>query len=1119
MKKIYKFSLLIFSILLLKSLPAQVTLSESPYTENFDGIGTQLPDGFNLYTGATATQMGMVLPSFNTAAFAWNNTSGAFKNFASASVGEGTSSGDQGAAADRALGIRQTGALGDPGAAFVFQIANTTGKSEFKLTFDLQSLDANSPRVTTWTVQYGLGYAPDEFADADNISGTLTTGGTTFSNNEISVDFGNTLDNQDEAITIRIITLSGTTGSGARSSTAIDNFNLSWIDENSNIPQLFVTDASDNPISSLVFSPLKINTSSTLSYILSSKNLTDNVTIGVTGTGFTISSDNIVFGSSLGLAPEDAADKTIYIRLSPVDAGAYSGSVTNQSTGAYTKTISLTGQAFDPAHYNFDFNACANNGEPGSGFTQFSVTGDQVWTCTNFGRENTSGVNINGFSSGANENEDWLISPLLDLSLYTDIPVLSFWSRGEFDGPSLTLWASTDYNGTGNPNDFTWVQIDANFPPLNNTWTLSDGINLHAYKSAPVYIAFKYVSNPNDGAARWTLDDVDVENRTQLFSATPAIAYFGEQAVGTQSSGQPVHVQAIGYGDVTVTATEGYQVSTDDNNYSNSVMLQEAAAQDGTGIFVRFAPTSKQLIVSGSLHFGNGNDLDVEGVILTGSSYPKSETFDAGAYNLSFFGSSGASTIVRTPEQIQAQISNIATVFSHLDLDVTGFEEMSDNNSLNEMVNELNAMSGKTYSAVVSGQYYSHSFDAPDPDFPPQKLGVLYNTATMTVSTTEPPRAMFSDLYDNILAENTTLTGYPGGNSSSFWASGRLPFMVTFDVNIEGVRKKVRIIVIHAKSGADIDSYNRRVYDAQVLKDSLDTYYSGDNVIIVGDYNDRVVTSITSGQASPYQPFITGNPASYDILTMPLDAAGQTSFPGDAGMIDQIMITGLLIPGYLANSTVIEPANTYISPYNKVVGSDHLPVYSRFDFAKALPVTLVNFTGRVVDDHIQLNWETASEINSKLFIVQHSVDGNHFGVAGSTVAQGTTSLASRYLLNDYKPAEGPNFYRLIQEDVDGHSTVLQTIRVNYTSSRANNLVVYPNPITGNNRITLKLTSATGVYTATVYSLNGKISAQVRGTIDQINQQLNKEFDRLVPGVYLLQLGNNTDRYQAKLIRQ
>lgn len=603
-----------------------------------------------------------------------------------------------------------------------------------------------------------------------------------------------------------------------------------------------------------------------------------------------------------------------------------------------------------------------------------------------------------------------------------------------------------------------------------------------------------------------------------IFSATPSLLHFGEQTSGTQSAGQAVTVQATGYGDITVNAPASYAVSLNNSAYASSVTIPQATAQAGTTIYVRFAPATKQLIITDTVVFTNGTDLNAKAVAVSGSSYLKSETFDAGCYNMSFFGSSGSAAIVRTPEQITSQINNIAEVFQHLNLDITGFEEMSSESSLAQMISKLNSISGQTYAALVSDRY-SYFFQADDPTFPAQKIGILYNTGTMTLSTTEPPRAMFKNLYDSILNGTATLTNYPTGTSSGFWASGRLPFMATFITNINGVNRKIRYIVIHAKSGADIASYNRRKYDAQVLKDSIDQYYSNGNVIIVGDYNDRLVSSIAAGQPSSYQPFVSDN-THYNLLTYPLDEAGQTSFPGDNGMVDQIAVTSRLTPAYLSNSTQIEPANTYISPYNKVVASDHLPVYARFLPENILPVNFINnLSGAVIDNTVRLSWATASENNNKRFVIQRSTDGSRYSNIGEVTGAGTSSTTHNYQYTDNAPATGINYYRLVQEDIDGTLTTYGTVRLTYNNSSNKGLQVYPNPVNKNSSVTIELANASGVYTATVFTITGNIVLQVKGTIDEINKAVNNNLNQLSAGIYLLQLSNETSKYQAKLIRQ
>lgn len=215
----------------LQKVQAQVTLGASPYTQNFNSIGGGLPTGWGVYTGANAASPG-ASAAFSTAATAWANTTGAFNNRASANAPatSADASGTQSANPDRALAVRQSGSFGDPGASFALQIANTTGLTNFSLSFKLMQLDPGSPaRTTTWNVDYGFGATPGAFTNVTTAPVTLTTTVGTWGTTNVTVSFGSLLDNNSGPVWIRICAKTSSTGSGSRPVTAIDDYNLSWI--------------------------------------------------------------------------------------------------------------------------------------------------------------------------------------------------------------------------------------------------------------------------------------------------------------------------------------------------------------------------------------------------------------------------------------------------------------------------------------------------------------------------------------------------------------------------------------------------------------------------------------------------------------------------------------------------------------------------------------------------------------------------------------------------------------------------------------------------------------------------------------------------------------------------
>ncbi len=1078
-----------------------INLTSSPYLQDFNGIGSGLPDGITGRSAATTNVLGTVLPYPNAEA-AWTvSNPGGLKNYRSGI--------DDAPTTDRAFGIRQVGGT-DPGAAFVFQIANTTNKINFTLDFSLQSLDASSPRATTWRVDYGIGVNPTSFIAATT-TGNLTTGGNTFSVEDIHVDFGNSLDNITDVVTIRIAAISSSAGGGNRASTAIDNFTLNW-----QSPTDKTISASVNGIT---FPATNLGGQFTQTYTVNSNNLNDNLVVTATG-AFTVSSDGTNFGTTASIAPPNSTAATIHVRFSPTATGVFTGTLTHTSTGAFTRVININGEGIDPNALAFNFNTCTVTNLPGSGFLSINTTGAQKWGCSSYGRNSSNGVDVNGYANGAAQtNEAWLISPILNLDNFNNMPVLSFYSRGEFNGPILKLYISTTYDGASVPNVANWTEItNAGFPTpsgsASNVWTFSDNIDLSAYKGLDdVRIAFVYTSSNGVGAARWSIDDIAITDQSSLITATPNALNFGEVSVGAQSVGLPITFRAVGgTSDYTITAPAGYQLSnTLSGTYSNSIVIPLGVAEDPTNFYVRFAPQTKALKIEGNVVVTSVG-LNKSIISVTGSSFPKSETLDIVSYNLSFFGSNSNNTA--TPADVTTQINNITTVLQRLDSDVIGFQEMSSDDALTTLVGNLPGY------ASVTAPKWSYSFNPPDPTFPPQKIGFIYNTNTMTLSTTEPPRILFDQIYEDARTgvPGHPITGYPTGTASSFWSSGRLPYMATFNTNINGVNEKIRIVVLHAKSGSAVADYNRRVYDLQVLKDSLDAQYPTDKVVILGDYNDRLFGSIAVGSPSSYSMFLN-DPARYNPITLPLDQAGRTSFPSRGNLIDHFMITNELSGQYIATSADIEDPRSYISPYNATTGSDHLPVFARFSLTPiALPVTFTHVQAIQKQKAVTVEWITASETDNAYFIVERSADGvNNFQNIGRVSGNGTTTTAHQYWFNDEAPLSGTNYYRVKQVDIDDEFSYSKVVKVSFTNQSTEKILIAPNPV--NKNIRLQLTNSNSVYQLQVYGVDGKILLQNTGVEMQLNTYLNSQLNKLTKGLYFIKVKGDGNTVTSKFVKE
>jgi len=150
-----------------------------------------------------------------------------------------------------------------------------------------------------------------------------------------------------------------------------------------------------------------------------------------------------------------------------------------------------------------------NNGW--GGWTPFSFLGNQSWKRNNTsGLENTPCVLITGFEGEPVVNEDWLISPAIELP-DTANSQAGFYSATENPGQAIQIKLSTDYNGTGNPNNFTWTDLSeqVNWSQEEFSWTYSGDILLNGYAGNIIYLAFVYFSDENQ-AATWGIDDVRI---------------------------------------------------------------------------------------------------------------------------------------------------------------------------------------------------------------------------------------------------------------------------------------------------------------------------------------------------------------------------------------------------------------------------------------------------------------------------------------------------------------------------------------------------------------------------------------------------------------------------------
>jgi hypothetical protein len=171
------------------------------------------------------------------------------------------------------------------------------------------------------------------------------------------------------------------------------------------------------------------------------------------------------------------------------------------------------------------------------------------------------------------------------------------------------------------------------------------------------------------------------------------------------------------------------------------------------------------------------------------------------------------------------------------------------------------------------------------------------------------------------------------GQQEFDWAF-RLPLFFEFDATVEGVTRRIHAYNVHAKALADEESYDRRTLAALRMKVYLDNNRADDNVLFLGDYNDKLFSSTYNNEVSPYNNFVQDD--AYFNVTASLEQRGLNSFIAgqNQSMIDHITVTNDLIEDHIDGAQRVENPN-YIGSYISTT-SDHAPVWTRFDFSRSL---------------------------------------------------------------------------------------------------------------------------------------------------------------------------------------
>ncbi len=254
-------------------------------------------------------------------------------------------------------------------------------------------------------------------------------------------------------------------------------------------------------------------------------------------------------------------------------------------------------------------------------------------------------------------------------------------------------------------------------------------------------------------------------------------------------------------------------------------------------------------------------------------------TLDVASWNIEWFGDTG-----NGPTNETLQLQNARDVISGTDFDIWGVVDIVGGSHWNNLESQLSGYTGFLANEpnVINGAAYYSDYNNTE-----QKVGILYKSSLATV-----------------LDARVILT------ASDYDFAGRPPLQVTLRVNLNNTTEDIVVIVLHAKCCIDGKSWQRRANASQALKSYLDATYPTQKVWVIGDFNDDVDTSITSGRASPYDNFVD-DAADYEFPTQALSEAGISSTVSYPDTIDHHLNTNDSNALYIAGSVAVYRVDQY----------------------------------------------------------------------------------------------------------------------------------------------------------------------------------------------------------------